>query len=280
MLRTLALALGLLLAACLSPVRALAVDASPAPPPAVPVANPVPATGPDQGLALPAQEPAEEPAGTGQEALQVGQRVWQTTWESLSGQTLVLGAGYEQGTLKFLSPPHTAEITDNGRLTLLLRYETQERYVLRMPLRQGQLALGYDFIGSYGTLHVDRQLVSSAFVGQNLGTSVKGDYLVGAPQVFLRMGPLYPGRDVFWKFSVGLGGALVRLHGNAQDANGNTFSANTSGLHLDEYLTVGWELEVERWLLIFKSLYLAGKASSDRFTYEVYALSLGYAVRF
>ncbi len=219
---------------------------------------------------------------------ELGERLWQAAWDNLAGQTLVLGAGYEQGTLKFPSfrgeLGASPQITDNGRITLLLRYETQERYFAQYPLRFGKAAFGYNFVGSYSQLRVDRQLAGSAFVGQGLGTVVQGDYLVGAPQLFVRMGPLYPEHAVFWKFGAGLGAGLVRLSGSVLPRNGTAGdtpqSVDTHGAKLAEYINVIWELQVEHWLLAFRSLYLAGRAQTDRYTYEVYSLSLGYGLRF
>ena len=279
----LALALALAVAPAARPAAAQAQAQLPAPAgPAVPLQAPASA------------EPAVPPAEPGQSEIvpspgrELGERLWQAAWDNLAGQTLVLGAGYEQGTLKF--PAFRGElganpqITDNGRITLLLRYETQERYFAEYPLRFGKAALGYNLVGSYSQLRVERQLAGSAFVGQGLGTAVQGDYLVAAPQLFVRMGPLYPGRAVFWKFGAGLGAGLVRLSGSVLPRNGTAGEAPQSvgsdGARLAEYINVIWELQVEHWLLAFRSLYLAGRAGSDRYTYEVYSLSLGYGLRF
>ncbi|HKI98406.1 MAG TPA: hypothetical protein VKB51_08040 [bacterium] len=229
------------------------------------------------------QTDAAQPA-----AIALGRQVWQESWDALHGQSIILGAGYTQGTLKFPkfrgAPGVDPQVTDNGRLTLLFRYETTERYFAKLPLQVGQVAFGYNFAGSYAMLQVDRQLVDNPFMGQNLGTSVHGNYLAGAPQLFVRIGPLYADRAVFWKFAVGLGAALVRLHGTVLPHNGQVAepveAVDSEGTRLAEYITVNWELQMERWLLAFQSHYLQGHAGQDFFTYEVYALSLGYTVRF
>jgi hypothetical protein len=244
----------------------------------------VPPAAPAQGSEAPALPAAEEnPAPGGMAA-----RAWQGAWDAISGQSVVLGLGYTQGTLKFPrfrgDSGAQPQITDNGRITLLLRYETTERYFAEYPLRVGKAALGYNFAGSYSALDVDHQLQSSAFAGTNLGTSVKGDYLDAAPQLFVRLGPLYADRAVFWKFAVGLGAALVRMQGSVLPHNGTVaepaVAVDSHGVRLAEYITVNWELQVEHWLLAFQSHYLAGRADTDPFTYEVYALSLGYSLRF
>jgi hypothetical protein len=279
--------LALLLASLLAwaaPCRAQSAAAQPAATPAQPAATPAqPAAAPAVPQAVPAPAAAEPPA-----AEEPGSRVWQATWEALHGQSIVLGGGYTQGTLKFPrfrgDPGAQPQITDNGALTLLLQYETSEQYFATFPLQSGQAAFGYNFVASYAGLDVNRQLHGNAFQGEALGSAVKGDYLVAAPLVFVRVGPLYPDRHVFWKFGVGVGAALVRLHGQVLPYGGDQGEAlepvDSKGTVLTLYDTFTWELELERWLIAFKSLFLGGKADQDRFTYEVYSLSLGYRLRF
>ena len=110
-----------------------------------------------------------EPAGTAEAAADeaqapvgLGERVWEAAWESVRRQRIVLGAAYEQGTLKFFNfrddTSETPTLTDNGRLVPLVQYETEEQYFARYPLLTGQAALGYNLTGSYASLQVDRQL--------------------------------------------------------------------------------------------------------------------------
>jgi hypothetical protein len=254
------------------------------------------AAGPCRAQSAPAVPPAAaaqaaapaEPQGGLSVAQELGQQVWQVTWDALQGQSVIIGGGYTQGTLKFRKfrgdPAAQVQITDNGRLTLLLQYETSESYLLEVPLQAGRVAIGYNIAASYGGLEVDRHLSGNAFQGEALGSSVRGDYLVAAPLLFVRMGPLYPDRAVFWKFGVGVGGGLVRLQGQVLPYGGTRGEAlepvDSKGAVATLFTTATWELEIERWLIAFKALNLAGKAGEDPFTYEVYSLSLGYKVRF
>jgi hypothetical protein len=239
--------------------------------------------------APPAQPPAPEEPQAGAAVLEVGARVWERTWEELEGQSIALGAGYTQGTLKFPQfhgdPRAQPQITDNGRFSLLAQFRTEEQYLAQWPLEAGRAAIGYNFVASYGRLAVDRQLRSSAFSGDDVGTAVSGDYLVVAPVALLRLGPLYPTRAVFWKFALGLGGGLVRFEGEVLPRVDLPDSwpkerVSTEGSAPAFYVTVLWELQMEQWLLLFQSLYLRGFAGNDLFLYEVFSLSLGYTIRF
>lgn len=229
------------------------------------------------------EPPTESPAPT-----TLTDQVYQQAWDALKGQSLIVGGGYTQATLKF--PQFRGDrgasplVTDNGRISLLLQYETPERYFLEYPLQGGRAAFGYNFVFNYGQIAVNRQLQTSAFHGADVGTEVTGDYLVAAPFVFLRLGPLYPDRAVFWKFGFGVGGAVVRLDGDIRPFNGthgeDKESVSSKGAVPALFTTATWELDIENWLVIFQSLFLSGTADHDHFTYEVYSLSLGYRVRF
>ncbi|MBI3992365.1 MAG: hypothetical protein HY342_03755 [Candidatus Lambdaproteobacteria bacterium] len=230
----------------------------------------------------------DEASGIPRAALRHAEALWEASWRAVGGQSLQVGAGYVQGTFKFAQiggdPTANPQLTDNGRFSPFLRYQTPESYVLEFPLREGRIALGYDAALEFGALAAERQLRTSAFVGEALGTHVRGDYLAAAPQVFARIGPLYPNRAIFWKFGAGVGLAAVRFDARvlprADLPTLPKVRLSSAGYVAALLVPATWELQIERWALLFRSLFLAGSVDGQRFTYEVYGLSLGYTFRF
>jgi len=133
-------------------------------------------------------------------------------------------------------------------------------------------------------LNVNSQLHGNAFRGESLGTAVFGDYVTIAPQAFVRMGPLYKDRAIFWKFAAGLGLALTRLDGELLPYNGleneQREQVGTGGISPCFFMPFGWELQLEHWVLSFRSEFLSGYAQDDFFTYELYELKLSYTFFF
>ena len=126
--------------------------------------------------------------------------------------------------------------------------------------------------------------MNNAFVGQDLGVQVKGDFLVGTPMLLLRLGPLYPDRTIFWKFAIGVGVALVRFGGQIQpypDIKGYPMApVGTPSRSPAAHVLVNWEFQVDAWVLSFESSYLYGHAGNDPYTFEAYSLSLAHTYRF
>ncbi len=265
-----------LLLAMLVCAAAPAVAQGPAPAPAKAPDGGTDGSGPEEGGAL-ARLAAVVPA-----------EIWERTWNTLQGQTLQVGAGYGQGTFKFSRFGGDAganpQLTDNGQFRPFLRYESPESYFAEVPIRDGKIALGYHAIVEFAQFAVERQLRTSAFVGDDLGTSIRGFYLVGAPQVFARVGPLYPRRAIFWKFGIGLGLGLVGFDGTLLPHNGRieeaVASASSGGNRVVGTVTTSWELQMERWVLLFRSLVFNGQARGQNFSYELYGLDVGYSFRF
>ncbi|MBI4082992.1 MAG: hypothetical protein HY423_10315 [Candidatus Lambdaproteobacteria bacterium] len=290
-----ALLLAAALAAVLPALAPAAAQAQGSPREAAPVLTPMQApTGTAPGAAPGSPAPGEgiAPAAPGlreraERALEAARPVWNAAWEPLKGQSLTVGGGYAQATLKFpgLGGDATAnpQLTDNGRVVPFIQYETAETYFKTYPLRGGQAALGYSLVVHYATFSADRQLRTSAFAGDDLGTRVSGDYAAAAPQVFVRLGPLYPDRRIFWKFAGGLGAGLVRFDGTVlpHSVAGETEQPVGHGAaRLSLFTAFAWELQVDAWVLAFSSRYLGGYAANRLFTYELYSLSLGYSFRF
>lgn len=209
--------------------------------------------------------------------------------ESVRGQSLQLGLGYVQNTGKFSSfkdlpgPGVGAQITDNGRIAPFIQYNSAEKEFASYAMQQGRAGFGYNLIVTYEQFDLNRQLVDSPFIGKDLNTRIQGDFLAVAPLVFARLGPLYPGREIYWKFGVGAGAAFLRYHGDiVATKNGMSqleeVSYNADSLSLFE--TAVWEMQVERWALLFKALYVAGGGAHENFTIEQYGLTLAYTFTF
>jgi len=233
----------------------------------------------------PPAAPAEEAAPSRLEALQGAAR---QAAETVRGQSLNLGLGYGQTTAKFSHfrdfGGAAAQITDNGTLVPLVQYNSQESYFWERPLKVGRVALGYNLVANYVSFSLNRQLTEGPFQGANVGTRVTGSYLAAAPMLFVRLGPLYPERDIAWKFGVGVGAAALQYKGTViattpsgtQSREAVRYNADS----LSPYLTEVWELQVERWSLLFKGTQMSGSAQHETFDLEVYSLTLAYTFTF
>jgi len=249
---------------------------------------PTPAAAQTPAVPPAASPPGDPPPDQGEDPAGLAERLVQRAWEQLQGQSVVLGLGYAQGTAKFAEfggdRGVQPQLTDNGRFDLLLQYETTERYFAEYPLVTGRAAFGFNFVGSVSGLVVDRQLHGNAFQGEDLGSAVKGSYVAGAPMVFLRLGPLYPNRSVFWKAGAGLGLGLIEFEGrvllNVGEADQAFAPVDSGGPVPALLMTYLWELEMDDWLIVFKSILLNGRAGDQLFSYELYSLGVGYKLRF
>ena len=206
--------------------------------------------------------------------------------QGLRGSSLLVGAGYIQGTFKAYAPEvqHNTQLTDNGKLNFLLDYHSSESALIKKPMAVGNFILGWDYDVNLGAFKADRQLVNSAVSGTDLGTQVTGRYLAAAPNLFIRMGPLYKDQPIFWSFGVGLGGAATQYSGNAQfGGTADTILEVNPGnkVHAALYETAFWQFEVGNWMLVFNSKYfLIHDPKLSSVTYEIYGLSLGYRINF
>jgi len=232
-------------------------------------------------LLLPLLLQAEEPADPGLLKTLAGR-----AQEELRGSSVTLGAGYIQGTFKATKAgtPGNAQLTDNGKANLLLDYQGREKALARVPMKNGAFLLGWNLTATAGQFTADRQLVNSAFTGTNLGTSVKGQYAAVAPSLFLRMGPLYPGTEIYWSFGAGLGVAAAKYQGTAQfgGSAGPVLNASPGGgVKPALFETAFWQLDLGHWVVVFNSKYfLIRDANFSSTSYEVYGLSAGYRITF
>ena len=225
----------------------------------------------------------DAPATTGQGLTdQVGQY--------LQGQSILLGASYSQGTFKMSNGGTKSQLTDNGRATAIVDYTSAEHVLGKMGMKYGDAVLGLNFGGSFGQVNVDKQLnpLSSAIIGQNLGSKVTGDYLAAAPFVYMRLGPLYPGTDSYWLVGYGLGGALFHFSGNplfyTQTAP-NTFLVTSepisSTTKLFLYQTWRWQFHYGNWDVLFTAKQISNRqVMGFNTSYEDYGIGVAYNIHF
>ena len=202
----------------------------------------------------------------------------------LRDASLTVVAGYIQGTFKaHKAGPGEAQLTDNGHANLNLDYDSHEKAWLRRPMKVGEFILGWNFNATLSQFQVNRQLETSAFTGTDEGTSLKGTYAAVGPSVFIRMGPLYPGKAIYWSFGVGLGAGATHYDGTAMfgAAPGPILPVNSGGVRPMLYETAYWKLDVGHLMVLFNSKYLLIRDPAlVSSTYESYGLSLGYRFTF
>ena len=202
----------------------------------------------------------------------------------LRDASITVVAGYIQGTFK----AHNASFgesqqTDNGHANLNLDYDSHEKAFVRKPMGVGEFIMGWNFNATVSTFQVNKQLETSAFTGTDEGTSLKGTYAALGPSAFIRLGPLYPGKAIYWSFGVGLGVGGTQYDGTAMfgAAPGTILPVKSGGVKPMLYETAYWKLDVGHVMVLFNSKYLlihdAALVSS---TYESYGLSLGYRFTF
>lgn len=209
--------------------------------------------------------------------------------EYLKGQSIQLGLSYSQGTFKMSNGKSYSQLTDNGRATAIIDYTSPERVLAKFGMKYGDAVIGLNFGGSFGQQNTRFQLNpnSSAIIGQDLGSKVTGDYLAGAPFVYLRLGPLYPGTDSFWLFGYGPGLALYHFSGNPifYTPQGNSIVATSgpisSTTKLFIYQTWRWQFHFGNWDVLFTGKQLSGRKINGYDTsYEDYGLGLAYSLHF
>lgn len=208
----------------------------------------------------------------------------------LQGQSISLGASYSQGTFKMNNGSNSSsQLTDNGRATLILDYTSPEHVLGKMSMKYGDAVLGINFGGSFAQQNTSFQLnpQSSAIIGQDLGSKVTGDYLAGAPFLYLRLGPVYPGSDSYWLFGYGLGGALYHFSGNPifYTQTGNTITATSAPISgtakLFLYQTWRWQFHYGNWDMLFTGRQISGrKVDGYNTSYEDYGLGIAYNFHF
>ena len=167
----------------------------------------------------------------------------------LSKQSFTLGLAYAQVTYKARQPSYT-QITDNGAPSPIIELTSSEKTLRDWPLRTGSAVLGWDINASASIFDTRYQLVNSAFRGQNIGTDVRGGYIGLAPMLFLKVGPLYPDTQLYWKVGYGIGPGLLKSSGTAafSSSTGTVIgNVGSSAPALALYNTATWQLQAGNW---------------------------------
>lgn len=200
----------------------------------------------------------------------------------LRGKSVTLGLAYSQGTLKTSSSGARAQLTDNGSPSPVLTFNSGERSLASWPMRVGNIIIGWDYSIAANYFSTRYQLVDSALRGTDVGTKVSGGYLGAAPTLFLKLGPLLPGKDIYWKVGFGPGLGIFTYSGNVLVNTSEGSQIDRVGGHSAKialYSASNWQLQLGHWLIEFQGKYLL-PASSPRTTFESYGLGLAYRLDF
>ena len=194
------------------------------------------------------------------------------------------GVSYLQMTYKSTNPNAAtkAQITDNGAPNAIMELNSEEKALTHWPLRGGNAVIGWNINASASAFDTRYQLIDSAFQGKDVGTRVSGGYIGVAPTLFLKIGPLYPGRNIFWRVSYGVGPALFQGSGTAQFSTpqGTIVSdVGSSTPVLALYQSINWQFQVDHWYIdiMGKILWPQG---TEKTSLEAYGVGLAYRFGF
>ena len=219
----------------------------------------------------------------------------------LKGQSILLGVSYVQGNFNMTgvkASAGNATLTDNGHATAIVDYTSSEHVLSKMHMKYGDAVWGLNFVGSFGQQNTDYQTVpgQSILVGQNLGTKVTGDYLAGAPVLYLRLSPLYPGSDSYWLFGYGIGAAWWHFGGApityANNPLGGITATQTpfySSSKLYLYQTWRWQFHYGNWDLMathreigsgIAGIFSPGQSGGYKVNYLEFGIGVAYSIHF
>jgi len=193
-------------------------------------------------------EYAQADGDTGQSAQPASIGVSSLAKFTLDNESFTLGLGYSQVTYKTSQANSTGEsqITDNGAPSPIIELNSSEKVLKKWPMKVGSAVLGWDINASASVFDTRYQITNSALRGQNIGTDVSGEYIGVAPILFLKIGPLYPGSDLYLKIGGGIGPGLLRSSGTA-DFNGTITPVGSSSPVFSLYRTASWQFQMGHW---------------------------------
>jgi len=202
----------------------------------------------------------------------------------LEKESFTLGLAYTQVTYKTTNPiaVRNTQITDNGAPSLIIELNSSEKKLGSWPLQVGSAIIGWDVNASASFFDTRYQLVNSAFRGTDIGTRVKGGYIGVAPTLFLKMGPLYPGSDIYWKVGYGIGPGLFKGSGTAQfnTSSGPVIAdVGSSSFKFALYNSVSWQLRVNHWYVNIMGKWLLPQDGHNS-SLESYGFGLAYRFDF
>lgn len=170
----------------------------------------------------------------------------------LDEKSFTLGLAYSQVTYKTTHEGTTGntQITDNGAPSLILEVNSKEKVLTSWQFVGATALVGWDFNGAASYFNTHNQLTNTAFRGNDIGTSVSGEYVGIAPILFFKVGPLYPGSSFYWKVGYGIGPGLLRGKGNALFSGSQgevTYDVGSNSPVFALYNTATWQLQSGNW---------------------------------
>lgn len=199
----------------------------------------------------------------------------------LEKQSYTIGLAYTQVTYKTTHTNTTGntQITDNGAPSPIIELNSSEKILKSWPLEAGSAIIGWDINASASYFNTHDQLINSAFSGRDIGTSVSGEYIGVAPTLFLKMGPLYPGKNIYWKVGYGVGPGLFQGSGTARFNDGKIYSVGSSSPVFALYNAANWQLQVDHWYFDIMGKWLLAQ-DGKRTSLESYGFGLAYRFNF
>ncbi len=280
--------MGILLAAALlallPPGSALAQAPSPAVPPA------------QAPLAPPPDVPGAE--GTLERARAAAEQAGRVVEEIFRGQSLTLGLGFGVGNFTHLrddqfpdAGQEYAALSDRGTVIPFLAYNSPEKLFAHEVypdggiLGVGGIAFGVNVIANVATFQADRELKTGQLIGSASASRVQGVYALGAPLLFLRMGPLFsPSSAAYLRAGVGYGVAVTQFDGKLRYRRDGFADVNEHLAHsptaLDAAAVNLFELRIGRWLAQVTSLGFGGRTTRGSYHVGNLALNGGYTFSF
>ena len=213
--------------------------------------------------------------------------------QSLKGQSILLGVNYSQGTFKMNGVNPTAgsaQLTNNGTASLILDYTSPEHVLTKYKMTYGEAVWGLNFVGTFGQQKTNYENApgQSIIVGSNLSATMTGDYLAGAPFLYLRLSPLYPNTDSYWLFGYGVGAALYHFSGVPEVFEPNPLGgitavafnySTTSKVFL--YQTWRWQFHYGNWDALVTVKQLGPRAVQGyNVSYTDYGFGIAYNFHF
>jgi hypothetical protein len=200
----------------------------------------------------------------------------------LDNQSFTLGLAYAQVTYKtrHKDTVGNTQITDNGAPSLILELSSSEKILKEWTLKSSSAIVGWDVNAAASIFDTRYQLLNSAFRGKNIGTNVNGGYLGIAPTVFLKMGPVYQGKNLYWKIGYGIGPGLLKSSGNAYFSSaqgGVIYNVGSKSPAIAIYNTALWQLQADNWYFDILAKWL--QAQDGRHT-SLESYGFGVAYRF
>lgn len=198
----------------------------------------------------------------------------------LDKQSFTLGLAYAQVTYKTYHSDTigNTQITDNGAPSLILELSSSEKILKEWALKSSSAIIGWDISAAASIFDTRYQLLNSAFRGKDIGTNVKGGYFGIAPMLFLKIGPVYPGKNLYWKVGYGIGPGLLKSSGTAyfnSSSGGVIYNVGSTQPAIAIYNTAIWQLQAEHWYFDILAKWLQAQ-DGKRTSLESYGFGVAY----